>query len=402
MSYQGTSTGAESGWTKPLQTGFPYSWLIFLTGLFGLAFVILLICGLVFFLSYGFTSSPPQSITTQSLPSPAQITWHESGNATIEAADLESAFTALGVVHASKNTWQMTLWRQTATGRLTQWFGSDLLHLDQFSRRLHLASLAQSTYSELPPDRKRLLEAYSEGVNSVLLKRKNISQDEFALLNINPSPWEPWHSLAIERLFAWLSVRLPTSDSLFYQMQDAYWPVIQTSDTNLRLWLQIHSLDHSIAGLWPADTSGSTTIYHRLVYGSSALPVFSEISLQLAEQNTVHVTSVPGTLSFFTGQSESRSWFVLPTSTIKIGELPETTELRISHERIVNRDNSEELITLRTAPGWLLPDAEIAHDSIAALFWPGFKTGTDLQAFIDLLLDNSACIYTAGRQWLAH
>ena len=385
MSYQGTSSGAESGWAKSIQTGFSSSWLVFLTAVIGIAFVALVICGIVLFLSYGFSASPPHSLTTRSIPSPAQITWSENGNATIQADDLESAFTALGVVHASQNTWQMTLWRQTATGMLTQWFGSDLLHLDQFSRRLQFASLAQTTYAELPTEHIRLLEAYAEGVNSVLLRRKNISQDEFALLNINPAPWEPWHSLAVERLFAWLSVRLPESDSLVYQMQDAYWPVVQSSDFDLRLWLQIHSFDHSIAGMWPADTSGNTIIYHRLVYGSSALPAFRQISLQLKPEKTVHATSIPGTLSLISGQSTSSSWYVLPTSTVRIDELPEAIEPQISHERIVNRDNSEELITLRTTPGWLLPDNEIAHDSIAVLFWPGLEKGTDLQAFLNLL-----------------
>ena len=388
MSYTGRASGTESGWIKSIQTTFSSSWLLFLTVFVGIAFLALLVLGAIAFLSYGFSLNPPGNVRAATISTPTQIVWHENNHATIKTGDIESAITALGVAHASQSTWQMALWRQTATGSLTQWFGSNLLHMDQFTRRLRMAALAQQTYATLPPEHKKLLQAYTEGVNAVLLDRQNIAQDEFALLGIDPTPWEPWHTLAVERLFAWLSVNLPASDSLVNHMPGSYWSVIKARDLDLRLWLQIHSFDHSLAGMWPADTTNGTIMYHRLVHGSSAISVFQEVSIQLSGNEPIHTASLPGTLSLYSGISPSRTWFILPSSQVQIREFPANRDIQVLHERIVNSDNTESLIVLRATPGWLLPEQEVLQDSIPTLFWKGLEEGTDITAFVDLLSGN--------------
>lgn len=376
----------SSGWIDAIRSFSATSWAALLVVSIILCIALLSFVGFTIYLAYGFSKTPPKHISVPTSPSESQITWHENELVSIQSQDLEGALTALGIAHASAYPWQMYLWRQTATGSLTEWFGSNLLSVDQFSKRLRLASLAQESFNQLPKEQARLLEAYSAGINAVLRDAKHIKQNEVTLLDVAPGLWEPWHSLAIERLFAWLNTDLHsiTQDSTGRLIPE--WKSVVEHNKDLQEWLQLHGFQYSIAGTWPSDTLSHSTVFHRFVHGSSAIPLFQEASIRIGKEPAKHVATLPGALIFPSGQTDDSSWFILPTSTAELALKTDSLPPITTHGRIRGRDGNEVLLVLENYEGWLLPDNHVAlSDSMPGLSWKGFFPRTDLAAYTGFL-----------------
>jgi len=374
------------GWIDAIRSFSSTSWATLVVVSIILVFALLSFVGFTIYLAYGFSEAPPRHISVPASASKSQISWHENEIVSIQSEDLAGALTALGVAHASTYPWQMYLWRQTATGSLTEWFGSNLLEIDRFSKRLRLASLAQESFDQLPEEQVRLLEAYTAGINAVFRDAKHIKQNEITLLDVSPDLWEPWHSLAIERLFTWLTVNphTLTQDSTGRLIPE--WKSIIEHNKALQEWLQLHGFQYSIAGTWPSDSLSHTTVFHRFVHGSSAIPLFQEASIQIEDHPAKRVATLPGALIFPSGQSEDSSWFILPTSSAEIALKTDSIPPQATHERIRGRDGNEVLLVLDNYEGWLFPDNQIAlSDSMHGLSWKGFLPGTDLSAYTGFL-----------------
>lgn len=340
----------------------------------------------IWYLAYGFTRTPPSTLEIDGAH-PSEIAWHENGSVSIEAQTLSGAFTALGYAHANNHAWQMTLWRQTALGALTTWFDREMLGMDRFMQRLRIAELSRQTYAKMPDRQRHWLEAYARGVNAAFGEKKSVAQNEFALLEITPDPWEPWHALALERLFAWLSTDLTQHADSAGAMLRYEWAQFAGDDEALHSWLQLHSFDYSLAGIWHADSLAGRTQLHRFVYGSSALPLFQEATLHTPDLPRLHLATLPGTLLVPSGQSLSTSWFVLPASPTSLSLRPDTVETDLSYVRLTDRNGSEVLITLETDPDGLALGvfSDSLGDSSVLLSWPGLQTGTDIDAFVALM-----------------
>ena len=297
MKNQTRNSANNSGLRGILQALFSSSAVFILIGITVL-FALIAVVSFTIYLAYGFSNTPPKSLSVPTSSSHATINWYESNLISIDSDDIEGALMALGAAHATSNSWQMYLWRQTAAGSLTEWFGPNLTEIDRFTKRLRFTALAQETYNQLPEEQARLLDAYTAGVNATLNNTKLIKQDEITLLDITPEPWQPWHTLTIERLFAWLSLDLQglAVDSLNTELPE--WATILEADLALKKWLQLHGFQHSIAGAWPADTLGNRTTLHRFVYGSSAIPLFQEVLFKIGSESELYTSTVPGPFSF--------------------------------------------------------------------------------------------------------
>ena len=98
----------------------------------------------------------------------------------------EDVYRALGYLHAQDRLFQMELLRRTATGRLAEVLGADLVETDRFFRTLRIGRFAeQYVYETLPTaDLKTLaaLEAYLDGVNHFV--RSGPKPLEYDLLGI--------------------------------------------------------------------------------------------------------------------------------------------------------------------------------------------------------------------------
>ncbi|MEM8486113.1 MAG: penicillin acylase family protein [Bacteroidota bacterium] len=337
--------------------------------------------GLFWYLSFGFGAPPPQSVAVQGIRSPATISWRQSGLSKITTDNLDATAAAMGYAHAIQNPWQMMLWRQTAMGELSAWFGASLLSLDRFNKQLRFAAQAESTYEALPAEHQARLRAYANGVNRAIGKRRLMAHDDFAFLGADAAPWAPWHGLVVERLFAWLATDWDIDTSALDTAQAETWAQLIAADQALHEFLQVYDLAYSFTGSWDdgPKESGNSFFYQRLVYGATSTPIFQEINLAYNNQPDRLLVTLPGSLLLLASHSTPAKWAFLPRSTLAI--TPQTPGLpaSTSHERITNRDGTEFLATFTHYPGLLSLAPTKPNDSTTyALNWPGFSIQTDV------------------------
>lgn len=124
----------------------------------------------------------------------------------IEAANRADALRALGYLHASERLWQMEMLRRAAEGRISEIFGEQTIASDRFLRTLDLATPSRQSFDNLAEETQRLLTAYAEGVNGWIDREVATFEPrlpaEFILLDHNPEPWAPWHSIAVLKVMA--------------------------------------------------------------------------------------------------------------------------------------------------------------------------------------------------------
>jgi penicillin G amidase len=121
----------------------------------------------------------------------------------IKAEDDEDAAFALGYVHAQERLFQMDVARRAGEGRLSEVFGQKTLSIDQMFRTVGIYKNVKMNYEKLNPTTKKILEAYSKGVNTFIKESEGNYPIEFDVLGYDPYPWKPEHSLMIAKLMGW-------------------------------------------------------------------------------------------------------------------------------------------------------------------------------------------------------
>jgi penicillin amidase len=115
----------------------------------------------------------------------------------------EDLMFAMGYVHAQDRLWQMELSRRAGEGKLSEVFGKLTVDFDRMFRTIGFGRLAERLATNLHPESRRLLGAYSSGVNFFIQTHPGKLPIEFDILGIRPKPWTIQHSLIIVRLQAW-------------------------------------------------------------------------------------------------------------------------------------------------------------------------------------------------------
>jgi len=363
--------------------------------------------GVLWYLAYGTSDAPPPTAPVAGLSAEATIAWHADGAVTIEAAAEPDAYAALGFVHGRRHAWTVTLWRQAALGALGTWFGEALVPADRQAHRLQLAAGAQAAYETLPAETQALLQAYAEGMNAAFAAREVRMDDALTLLRLQPEPWEAWHPLALERLFAWLSTR-PLTVADIPQPTPAERPAVladvaqalplppvvppafdtlRADDTLLRRFLQLHGFDRAVA--WAGQDAGGRQLVAQQPFGTSALPLIQPVALTgAAVAEPQQRATIPGTLLAPAGEDATQAWALLLHSpatlawrradTTRAMPFPATTH----HTRATLRDAPDALLTTHQTPdgaAFIGTPSESA-DSLLTLQWPGLTAGTDLRA----------------------
>jgi len=358
-----------------------------------LVLTLLLVSGLFWYLAYQLDATPPAEITLSSLQAPIRLEWQQEGAVTVTAATPQDFDAALGFVHGYNDPAMVVLLRQAALGRLSEWFGDSVLVIDRFSRRLQLARLAERSFHLLPEDEQIRLRTYAEGMNAALETPFVRHLDAFTLIGRLPDPWEPWHTLALERLYAWLATPPLSADSLI-----AAHPALQSfvkEDRVFRTFLQFHGWEHSIA--WTLTDDVQTHLYQRHVYGATASPFLQSMDLRTPGGRPLLVASLPGTPYFPAGKSGTHAWAILLSSSRALRPIAAEIKAPVTtYERIVSRNNSEHLVPiLRLEEGLVLvePIAPVPADSLQpgkpgrrgwVLTWPGFSPPSDHLAWHQL------------------
>ena len=158
----------------------------------------------LFFLFLVVSSFPRTSgtVRVKGPTAPIAIETDTHGVPTIRAASEADALFGLGYVHARDRLWQIEYQRRIGVGRLAEILGSRLVETDRFLRTIGFRRAAESAWRSLPEKQRRLVEAYTRGLNAYLAS-SFARPIEFRILRCAAGPFEPVDSLAWAKLMAW-------------------------------------------------------------------------------------------------------------------------------------------------------------------------------------------------------
>ena len=173
----------------------------------GYAVVGLVILGVIaaLILTNRLYASLPQThgeMTVANLSAPVRIVRDSYGVPHIFADADADAFRALGVAHAQDRLWQMEITRRALRGRLAEILGEPGLETDIFFRTMGLGPASDEAVSNLPADVLDALDAYAEGVNSVIEAPGFVAPPEFQILMTAPEPWTPADTVVVYKAIA--------------------------------------------------------------------------------------------------------------------------------------------------------------------------------------------------------
>ncbi len=147
------------------------------------------------------------------------------GIPSIYADNDEDLFFGFGHAMAQDRLFQLDYLRRRGSGRLAEVLGADgrdldllariigfksVLELDLLARTVGLRRIAEHQWTTLPDETRRLLTAFTAGVNAVIEETRDRPPIEFDLLDYRPEPWSPVDCVTIEVEFAWyLTGRFP-------------------------------------------------------------------------------------------------------------------------------------------------------------------------------------------------
>ena len=367
-----------------------------------LALVVVIIGGIIllFYLSHGILNREDKKLAVTGLHARVHVGQHKNGIVSIEAQSLDDMLIGMGYAHGVRRTWWIALLRQTALGRLGEWFGEDVLEIDHLSHGLLFADRARDTYSNLDTKQQQLLSSFSTGINTALQSRRVELADEFVIFGITPEPWKPWHTLAIERLIVWLCVDRPDALSIERAGEDAvrFWE----ADVLLHQLLNVHGFSSSMS--WALQLDDAVTLYQRHVYGAAAIPYYLEMVLRRPGNQLVSGASIPGTPFFIGGRNDEFAWSVLLSGQSALEWRPiASIEPHIDHQRVYETNGREHLFSYQRSDAALLftpdqtrtdsqtgvsviaPYEETIKEGAYEVVWSGFSSVTDFDHWISLL-----------------
>lgn len=111
------------------------------------------------------------------------------GQAIIRAGSRQDAAYGLGYAHGQDRFFQMDLLRRNAAGELSQLFGEAALPIDEKMRFHQLRKRSKVIVERLPDDDKRVLQAYTQGVNDGR-SQVVLPSYEYLLTGAKIRPWQ--------------------------------------------------------------------------------------------------------------------------------------------------------------------------------------------------------------------
>ena len=149
------------------------------------------------------------------------------GVPTVRAHDRLDAARALGFLHAQERFFQMDLLRRQPAGELAELFGRVALDSDRRMRSHRFRAVARRTVAALPADQRRLLDAYTAGVNAGLAALATPPW-EYVLLRSRPRPWRLEDTvLAVDAMFVTLQDEDGRLDSDRGLLRDVLGPAVE-------------------------------------------------------------------------------------------------------------------------------------------------------------------------------
>lgn len=142
------------------------------------------------------------------------------GVPTINAASREDVARGLGFLHAQDRFFQMDLQRRQPAGELSALVGPRALDVDEEIRVHRFRSVAKRALELTTPSYRRILEAYTEGVNAGVTAL-GAPPFEYLVLRATPEPWLPEDSiLTVLAMFNTLQGRQATFERSHGALKD--------------------------------------------------------------------------------------------------------------------------------------------------------------------------------------
>ncbi|MDV3240279.1 MAG: penicillin acylase family protein [Methylocaldum sp.] len=126
----------------------------------------------------------------------AEVEADEFGIPSVRVETREDAFRVLGYLHARDRLFQMDLMRRKTAGRLAEVFGAKALLLDKRQRAYQFQRAAEDAVNRMPADQRKVLQAYTDGVNAFISRAKALPF-EFRVLAYHPDAWRLEDSMLV-------------------------------------------------------------------------------------------------------------------------------------------------------------------------------------------------------------
>lgn len=336
--------------------------------------------GILYYLSYGVKTAPPARHPIQGLAETVSIYWAEEGPVHIQAEGRGDFYTALGYTHGMNRPWISLLMRQASLGKLSEWFGQEAWDEDRLARSLELAKDARRSFDSLSPEVRTQLERYADGMTAALMTKRVQRKAVLVLLEIVPESWQPWHSIAVERLWAWLSAPVQRLDPRIPGVQE-----LLAADRSLRSRLHVFGMGENMNLL----IGGGQQMRHLLRYlmGNSGQPILQEFAFASSAGERIDGLSIPGTILFPAGRTYEFSWTLLMAANVSVDQvsLADITSSETIYDRLKDAEGFEEVVQIERINGALAIDDSASTDSLRTLLkWSGMNHSTDSESWIKL------------------
>ncbi len=394
--------------------------------------IVLIFLGVFLWWQYQQLQPRYHSVSSETVSEPVAIQIDSLGVAHIQGQTEADVLEAMGYWVASQRLWQMELMRRMAMGRLSELFGDTTLAVDRLFRTLALEEVAIKIYENASPQSRQWMDAYARGVNLYLQTTEELPI-EFQLLQLDPEPWQPIHSIYIQRIMGWMLnfswradwvaalMKARLSPKMF-EMVVPRWPSdapqIHFGDSNASLQ-QLHRLslaDDVARKLLGMDTGGWGSnnwviAGHRTVEGVPLLANDPHLMLSLPSiwiQVVLHTPTftvggfaLPGAPGIVLGRNRYLAWgftnamlddsdYLVPDSVntekgvVWIKGVAENLE---TVEHLIVSKGKKHAITVYRYRGLPLFNANFEYPELKTplfLQWSGFTPSDELQAFIGL------------------
>lgn len=176
--------------------------VIFIGSFFSI--IIIIIISFIFLYKLVMKSLPKNegSIKLNGIKNEITIYRNDYGIPQIIANDEYDLFFSYGYVSAQDRLWQMDILRRIGEGRLSEIFGTKTIDIDALMKAIGINRTANKISTNLSPQSRKMLQAYSDGINEFIKKNRKKLPLEFDFLKYEPEQWKPEHSIIILRLFS--------------------------------------------------------------------------------------------------------------------------------------------------------------------------------------------------------
>ena len=94
---------------------------------------------------------------------------------------------------------QMDLDRLRCLGRSSEYLGKKAISNDKLNIKRNFEIVAKEDLKKASSSAQQMIESFTEGVNYYLSNLDNLPF-EYQLLNVEPEPWENWHSILVYKI----------------------------------------------------------------------------------------------------------------------------------------------------------------------------------------------------------